>query len=207
MFRLPLPRGLRLAGRPGCPALPQLLQISRSPVRDVLRTAGCALTRHQSTSVVEEAFAAPRPIVKGVEVKDGEVLLFEAGHASKKTLIQYWFTSSIMWAYLGISSSLAIALPAAEIRTPWSSVMTGAVTLAAAISSVLSASASRAHVRYAVLEADGHHVRLYTYGSLFGIVSGVLPSAAAAIARATSACTRHGYVNSPTHGEKAVAPS
>jgi hypothetical protein len=41
-----------------------------------------------------------------------------------------------------------------------------------AVGALLAVASARSNVRYAVLTADGLHVRLYTYGLLFGVVSG-----------------------------------
>ena len=76
-----------------------------------------------------------------------------------------------MWIYLSTVQGLAAATGSAGISPAWSGWFTGAITTAAVITTTLSAAVSKGMVRYAVLTADGHHLRVYPYSPWMAVVS------------------------------------
>lgn len=133
-----------------------------------------------TSSVVEESLGpasnfSQTNLPTGVSLSTGEMLLYKAGGASRRTLMGYWIGSGVMWVYLATTNGLALLYPASEMPTSWSNWLMKLVTGGAILSTLLSSAATRATIRCAVLTADGHHVRLYPYGTFFGLVC-FLPS-------------------------------
>lgn len=106
----------------------------------------------------------------GVSVGEGELLIFGAGAASRRSLMGYWLGSGVMWVYLATTNGLALVYPDSDLPNSSSNWIMRLVTGGAILTTLLSTAATRATIRYAVLTADGHHVRLYPYGSFFGLV-------------------------------------
>lgn len=81
----------------------------------------------------------------------------------------YWLGSGVMWVYLATTNGLALVYPDSDLPNSSSNWIMRLVTGGAILTTLLSTAATRATIRYAVLTADGHHVRLYPYGSFFGL--------------------------------------
>lgn len=151
-----------------------------------------------SSSVVETALSSSSSSAKpaGVDITPGEVLVFSAGPGARRIILGHWLSSVIVDAYVLLSNIASHLLPAdpqiaagiAEASATNSAAGTGVGIGAALMSSqtgwfgavmagagvaftALAVSSSRAQVRHAVLSADGHHLKVYTFSPYFGIGS------------------------------------
>jgi hypothetical protein len=105
-----------------------------------------------------------------VPLAPGEVLLYEAGLSTAKTVIGSSFGVVVMWAYVALNAKLTLSTP--DLALLSRGALAG-FTGFAGVGSLFFAGTARAAVRYAVLTADGLHVRLYPYASSWGPVLGL----------------------------------
>jgi hypothetical protein len=103
--------------------------------------------------------SAPSP----VPLADGEILLCNGGASTLRTYMANWVAAFFFSANLGVMASIDALVPVASLSPMLKAGVVGVAGLA-----VFSARAtSRCLVRAAVLEADGAHLRVYTYGAFF----------------------------------------
>ena len=104
---------------------------------------------------------APPP----VPLAPGEVLLSSGGPSTRKSVLFSWLGAGVISGYCGIVRAVEAASPGVALLSPaWTMVCAGV----AAATAALAVATCRASARAVVLTADGHHVRVHPYGSLFG---------------------------------------
>lgn len=105
-----------------------------------------------------------------VPLAPGEVLLYEAGLSTAKTVIGSSFGVIVMWAYVALNAKLTLSTP--DLALLSRGALAG-FTGFAGVGSLFFAGTARAAVRYAVLTVDGLHVRFYPYASSWGPLLGM----------------------------------
>jgi hypothetical protein len=120
---------------------------------------------HAELARAREAQASPP-----VPVGEGEVLLYTAGASTKRTVLTSWIGAGTCSLYLGAAKGVELLSTSADavlLSPTWTAVF---ATVAAA-TAFFATAVTRTCVRYAVLTADGAHLRVHAYG-LGGIGSG-----------------------------------
>lgn len=104
-----------------------------------------------------------------VPVAQDELLIYSHGAATRRNIVQSAFGSAVISLYvLGVKAVEYAKPELALLNSTWTTVFAGV----AAASVGFAVIAARAGVKYAVLTADGAHLRLYPYGSFFGVGTG-----------------------------------
>ncbi|RYG48008.1 hypothetical protein EON67_08015 [archaeon] len=96
----------------------------------------------------------------------GVLLCCARGCVECSVLLQFAF-SSTLGVYALVARGVSVFMPELSYETTWLTAISAGVSVLGLLTAVAS---SRANIRYAVLTADGHHLRVYPYGPFFGMV-------------------------------------
>ena len=98
-----------------------------------------------------------------VPLNRGEVLVNWGGASTLRTYMANWVAAFFFTINLGVMASIDSLIPIMVLTTP----VKAAVVSIASVAVYSATITSRCLVRAAVLEADGAHLRIYTYGPFF----------------------------------------
>lgn len=104
-----------------------------------------------------------------VPLAPGEVLLYEAGWGTRKSVLNTQIGTGAVWAYAAFNAKLAWSAP--ELALLQNEGLVAFVAFAG-IFSVFLVAGARAAVRHAVLTADGLSLRLYPFAASYGALGG-----------------------------------